>query len=169
MDPRTVITESGYIKSRFLDDKLSAAILLGVAHAVKDEGWKLNRKVTLLFTVYEEVGHGGSFVPADTEEMISVDRAALEPTSAVRSIWFQSVRRTQVDLTTMSLLQSFQIWQRARGLTMQSMFIRTTALMLRQHCTADMISVMGLLVQEFMHRITMSAHTWMAWRILISF
>lgn len=73
MDPRTVITESGYIKSRFLDDKLSAAILLGVAHAVKEEGWKLNRKVTLLFTVYEEVGHGGSFVPADTEEMISVD------------------------------------------------------------------------------------------------
>lgn len=73
MDPRTVITESGYIKSRFLDDKLSAAILLGVAHAVNDEGWKLNRKVTLLFTVYEEVGHGGSFVPADTEEMISVD------------------------------------------------------------------------------------------------
>ena len=72
-DPRTVITESGYIKSRFLDDKLSAAILLGVAHSVKEEGWKLNRKVTLLFTVYEEVGHGGSFVPADTEEMISVD------------------------------------------------------------------------------------------------
>lgn len=72
-DPRTVITESGYIKSRFLDDKLSAAILLGVAHSVKEEGWKLNRKVTLLFTVYEEVGHGGSFVPEDTEEMISVD------------------------------------------------------------------------------------------------
>ena len=37
-----------------------------------------------------------------------------------------------------------------------------------QHCTADMISVMGLSVQEFMHRITMSAHTWMAWRIHIS-
>ena len=36
MDPRTVITESGYIKSRFLDDKLSAAILLGLAKAVKD-------------------------------------------------------------------------------------------------------------------------------------
>lgn len=144
MDPRTVITESGYIKSRFLDDKLSAAILLGVAHAVKEEGWKLNRKVTLLFTVYEEVGHGGSFVPADTEEMISVDMAVLEPTSAVRSVWFQSVLRTQADLTTMSLSQSFQIWQRARGLTMQSMFIRTMAQMSRLHCTADMISVMGL-------------------------
>ena len=31
MDPRTVITKSGYIKSRFLDDKLSASVLLGLA------------------------------------------------------------------------------------------------------------------------------------------
>ncbi len=44
MDPRTVVTESGYIKSRFLDDKLSAAILLGLAHAVKEDGLKLNLK-----------------------------------------------------------------------------------------------------------------------------
>lgn len=73
MDPRTVVTESGYIKSRFLDDKLSAAILLGLARAVHEDAWKLSRKVSLLFTVYEEVGHGGSVVPNDTEEMISVD------------------------------------------------------------------------------------------------
>lgn len=73
MDPRTVVTESGYIKSRFLDDKLSAAILLGLARAVREDAWKLNRKVSLLFTVYEEVGHGGSVVPDNTEEMISVD------------------------------------------------------------------------------------------------
>ena len=73
MDPRTVVTESGYIKSRFLDDKLSAAILLGLARAVREDAWKLNRKVSLLFTVYEEVGHGGSVLPDDTEEMISVD------------------------------------------------------------------------------------------------
>ena len=73
MDPRTIVTESGYIKSRFLDDKLSAAILIGLAKAIREEGWKLNRKVSLLFTVYEEVGHGGSVVPDDTEEMISVD------------------------------------------------------------------------------------------------
>lgn len=73
MDPRTVVTESGYIKSRFLDDKLSAAILLGLARAVHEDAWKLNCKVSLLFTVYEEVGHGGSVVPDDTEEMISVD------------------------------------------------------------------------------------------------
>ena len=73
MDPRTTVTESGYIKSRFLDDKLSAAILLGLARAVAAGEVTLSRKVSLLFTVYEEVGHGGAFVPADTREMISVD------------------------------------------------------------------------------------------------
>lgn len=73
LDPRTTVTESGYIKSRFLDDKLSAAILLGLAKAVKDRQIVLNRKVTLLFTVYEEVGHGASCIPADTREFISVD------------------------------------------------------------------------------------------------
>lgn len=73
MDPRAVITKSGYIKSRFLDDKLSASVLLGLARAVAAGEVKLTRKVSLLFTVYEEVGHGGAFVPADTCEMISVD------------------------------------------------------------------------------------------------
>lgn len=73
MNPRTVITKSGYIKSRFLDDKLSASVLLGLARAVAAGEVKLTRKVSLLFTVYEEVGHGGAFVPADTCEMISVD------------------------------------------------------------------------------------------------
>lgn len=73
MDPRTTITESGYIKSRFLDDKLSAAILLGFAKYVKNEKIALERKVSLLFTVYEEVGHGGSVIPDDTKEMLSVD------------------------------------------------------------------------------------------------
>ncbi len=74
MDPRTTVTESGYIKSRFLDDKLSAAILLGLARAVADGEVSLSRKVSLLFTVYEEVGHGGSgSVPSGVTESISVD------------------------------------------------------------------------------------------------
>lgn len=73
LDPRTVVTESGFIKSRFLDDKLASSILLGLAKDVKEGNVILNRKVTLLFTVHEEVGHGGCVLPEDTEEMISVD------------------------------------------------------------------------------------------------
>lgn len=74
LDPRTRITESGYIKSRFLDDKLSTAILLGYAKYVKEEGISLSRKVYQHITVFEEVGHGAcASVPADVEEVLSVD------------------------------------------------------------------------------------------------
>lgn len=73
-DPRTVVTESGYIKSRFLDDKLSAAVLLGLAKEIKEQKRKLSRKVYLHFTVYEEVGHGASAsIPEDVTELLSVD------------------------------------------------------------------------------------------------
>lgn len=73
-DPRSKITESGYIKSRFLDDKLSVGILLGLAKYMKDEGKVPSRKVYAHVTVYEEVGHGGSCsVPAGVTESISVD------------------------------------------------------------------------------------------------
>ena len=43
-DPRTVITKTGYIKSRFLDDKLSVGILLGYAKYLKDENIKLKNR-----------------------------------------------------------------------------------------------------------------------------
>lgn len=73
-DPRTVVTESGFIKSRFLDDKLSVAILLGFAKYLKENKVSLSRKVYAYITVYEEVGHGcASGIPEDAEEIISVD------------------------------------------------------------------------------------------------
>ena len=73
-DPRTRITETGYIKSRFLDDKLSAAILMGIAKAIKAEKLSLTRKVYIYLTVFEEVGHGcSSGLPEDAEDILSVD------------------------------------------------------------------------------------------------
>ncbi len=73
-EPRTTVTESGYIKSRFLDDKLSVAILLGYARALKESGKTTRRAVWQHITVFEEVGHGGSAsVPEGVGEAISVD------------------------------------------------------------------------------------------------
>jgi len=73
-DPRTVRTASGYLKSRFLDDKLSVGILLGFAKYLADNKITPARKVYAHITVYEEVGHGGSgSVPAGVTEAISVD------------------------------------------------------------------------------------------------
>ena len=73
-DPRTRRTASGYLKSRFLDDKLSVGILLGFARYCADNQITLPRKVWVHVTVYEEVGHGGSAsVPEGITEAISVD------------------------------------------------------------------------------------------------
>ena len=73
-DPRTKRTESGYLKSRFLDDKLSVGILFGFAKYLRDNNIVPARKVYAHVTVYEEVGHGGSAsVPAGVTEGISVD------------------------------------------------------------------------------------------------
>lgn len=73
-DPRTVITESGYIKSRFLDDKLSVGILLGYAKYLKENHVRTARRIYQHITVFEEVGHGGSAsVPADVTELLAVD------------------------------------------------------------------------------------------------
>ena len=73
-DPRTRRTASGYLKSRFLDDKLSVGILLGFAKYLKDKGITPARKIYVHVTVYEEVGHGGSgSVPEGVTEAISVD------------------------------------------------------------------------------------------------
>ena len=73
-DPRTRRTASGYLKSRFLDDKLSVGILLGFAKYIADNHITLPRRTFVHVTVYEEVGHGGAgSVPAGVTEAISVD------------------------------------------------------------------------------------------------
>lgn len=73
-DPRTRRTASGYLKSRFLDDKLSVGILMGFAKYIKDNALTPARRVYAHITVYEEVGHGGcGSVPEGVTEAISVD------------------------------------------------------------------------------------------------
>lgn len=77
-DPRTIVTSRGYIKSRHLDDKASSALLLALAKYVRESAPVLGREVWLLFTNYEEVGHGGaSGLPDQTEEMLAVDMGAI--------------------------------------------------------------------------------------------
>lgn len=73
-DPRSTVTDKGYIKSRFLDDKLSVGILLGYAKYLKENNVELENRQYHYITVYEEVGHGGAAsIPEGVTEMISVD------------------------------------------------------------------------------------------------
>lgn len=73
-DPRVTLTESGFIKSRHLDDKASSGVLLALAKAIRDGAVRPARAVDIMFTVYEEVGHGASpLTHSDYEEILAVD------------------------------------------------------------------------------------------------
>lgn len=72
-DPKFEITETGFVKSRFLDDKASAACLLTVLRLMKEQGLRPARGAEFIFTVHEEVGSGGATVPADLDELLIVD------------------------------------------------------------------------------------------------
>ena len=70
---------NGYIKSRFVDDKACAAALLTVMKAVKENSLKLNRKVYAYFGMYEEIGHGTTYLPEGIKDIIAIDIAPTGP------------------------------------------------------------------------------------------
>lgn len=72
LDPKTTITESGYIKSRFLDDKLSVAIIFDLLKHLKEENITPKYTLKVIISTYEEVGFGSSYIPK-VDEMIAVD------------------------------------------------------------------------------------------------
>lgn len=75
VDPRFTATPSGFIKSRYLDDKASVAILLEAMAVLKEA--ELENTLYFYISTYEEVGHGASAgVPADVREFIAVDMGA---------------------------------------------------------------------------------------------
>lgn len=73
MDTRKEITDSGFVKSRYLDDKLAVAILVEIARYFSEN--KLKPKYTTHFFIsnYEEIGHGVAGEPEKVAEMIAVD------------------------------------------------------------------------------------------------
>lgn len=77
IDPKTTITESGFIKSRFIDDKASVAALLGLLELMSKEKIKPIYTTKIFISTYEEVGHGSSYIPSDITEMIAVDMGCI--------------------------------------------------------------------------------------------
>lgn len=76
IDPKTTITQEGFIKSRFLDDKISVAILLGLINYIKQHNLEIIPTLKLIFSTYEEVGHGASHIP-EVDELIAVDMGCI--------------------------------------------------------------------------------------------
>lgn len=79
IDPRFTMTESGYIKSRFIDNKAAMAIAFATLKGMKEENLKPKHNTLFAFSFYEEIGLGGVVVPREVSEYISVDIAILGP------------------------------------------------------------------------------------------
>lgn len=77
IDPKTTITESGFIKSRFIDDKGSVSALLALLEVLSRDQITPAYTTKIVFSTYEEVGHGASYIPADITEMIAVDMGCI--------------------------------------------------------------------------------------------
>ena len=73
IDPKTVITESGFLKSRFIDDKGSVCAILSVLRKLKAECKKPKYNTYVYFVNQEEVGHGAATVSANIDEFVTVD------------------------------------------------------------------------------------------------
>lgn len=77
IDPKTTVTESGYLKSRFIDDKGGVASLLTACKIMHDKGVVPDFDIKILITVFEEVGHGAAFVPENLCSMVGVDMGCI--------------------------------------------------------------------------------------------
>ena len=73
MDTRYENTETGFIKSRYLDNKLAVAIVLELMRMIKSKKLRAKNKLYFYISNYEESGHGVSYIPEDTYEMIAID------------------------------------------------------------------------------------------------
>ncbi|PIE98952.1 MAG: peptidase M42 [Treponema sp.] len=72
-DPRTVETETGFLKSRFLDDKACVAMLFDVCRELKEKNEKPAYTTHFFIGDYEEIGHGMYAAPEDTFELLAID------------------------------------------------------------------------------------------------
>jgi len=77
IDPKTTITESGFIKSRFIDDKGSVSCLMALLELFNRKKISPKYTVKIIISTYEEVGHGASYIPQDITEMIAVDMGCI--------------------------------------------------------------------------------------------
>ena len=77
IDPKTMITKRGFIKSRHIDDKISVALILTLFKSMLESGQKPNYTIQFVVSTYEEVGHGAAHLPENLERLIAVDMGCI--------------------------------------------------------------------------------------------
>lgn len=72
-DTKFTLTKSGFLKTRFIDDKASAIILLCLLNEAKKNNYIFKYDTKIYFVVYEEVGHGASMIDKNIDEFVTLD------------------------------------------------------------------------------------------------
>ncbi|MCA9934653.1 MAG: M42 family metallopeptidase [Ardenticatenaceae bacterium] len=79
-DPRVEETDTGFIRSRHLDDKASVATIYGALDALHSTGLRPKQDTLIHVSNYEEVGHGAAAgFPANLHDLLTVDMAVVAP------------------------------------------------------------------------------------------
>lgn len=77
IDTKTVITENGFIKSRYIDDKGGTSCILGLLEILSRENITPSNNLKILISNFEEVGHGASYIPKEMDELLAVDMGCI--------------------------------------------------------------------------------------------
>lgn len=109
-DPKFKVTESGYVKSKYLDDKLCIAQLFGYIKYMQENNLKPKHKLYIYISNFEEIGHGISLIPEDVNEFIALDIGIVTPDSLgdekkvaitvkdFKTIYDVSIRKSMIEI-----------------------------------------------------------------------
>lgn len=79
VEPRCIVTSSGFVKSRHVDDKACVAALMEAMRIMKEENIVPKYDTWFAFPIFEEIGHGGAYVPKEVDEYIALDIGLIGP------------------------------------------------------------------------------------------
>jgi putative aminopeptidase FrvX len=79
VEPRCQVTENGYIKSRFIDDKGAIACVFAMLKHLTENNLKPKYRTILAFPYSEEIGMGGTYVPPEVSEYVAIDIGLIGP------------------------------------------------------------------------------------------
>lgn len=79
IDPEFEAHDNGYVISRHIDDKACVAVLLDVLRWLAESGEAPACDTLFAFPIYEEIGHGGAYVPEDVSEYVALDITLIGP------------------------------------------------------------------------------------------
>ena len=79
IDPRCQVTPNGYLKCRFIDDKAAMACCFAMLKYLTDNDLRPKYRTLLAFPYNEEIGFGGTYVPAEVSEYVAVDIGLIGP------------------------------------------------------------------------------------------